>query len=237
MLAATAALAETKGEGAIIPLSAEAKANVEKYLPGVVGEPIPAFTIRPSMAALSERTNLVEVVSGDDKGKVEEHDLTPGKEPGTWIYRVGGHSAILKETSGHSLRMVSERIKEEGVSTHYSPAQPILIDGMNAGDEKKMSIDVKVYDINDPADLQYTGKLDLVFSYYGAYKVTVPAGTFDAAAIVSQYKGEVGPATIDDAQVVFVAKDGGFIASAQKQDISAMLVYNVSTKVGLVLKK
>jgi hypothetical protein len=231
------AFAQQSGKGAVVPLSARAQAEVEKYLPGVVGEPIPAFTIHPSMAALSDGTHLIEVVSGDDKGKIEKHEVHAGKEPGTWVYRVGGRTLILKETGESSLSLVSERIKDEGVTTQYAPPQPILIDGMNAGDKKKTTIDVKVYDIDDPSDLKYTGQLDLEFTYHGAYKVTVPAGTFDAAAIVSDYKGKVGPAKIEDLQVLFVAKDGGLIASAQKQDISAMLVYNESTKEGLVLKE
>jgi hypothetical protein len=91
-----------------------------------------------------------------------------------------------------------------------------------------MAIDVRVYDRNDPEDLEYKGRVDLTFTYVGAYKVTVPAGTFDAALLRWEYKGKVGPASIEDIQARFVAADVG--AMAGKRDIAAMLVYNDHSK-------
>ena len=132
---------------------------------------------------------------------------------------------------------IRDRDNDKGVLTRYSPAQPLLIAGMNAGDEKTITLKVNVYDLDDPDDLEYKGSLDLTLTYVGAYKVTVPAGTFDAALLRWHYKGKIGPATIDDVQARFIAKDMGVVAAAEKLDVAAMLIYNDNTKVGKVLQQ
>jgi hypothetical protein len=138
---------------------------------------------------------------------------------------------------GESLSIASDQDSEQGVLTRYSPPEPLLIAGMNAGDTREMKIDVKVYDLDDPADVEHKGTLDLTLTYVGAYKVTVPAGTFDAALLRWEYKGKVGPATIEDIQARFVAPNVGVVAMANKRDIAAMLVYNDHSKIGKVLQQ
>jgi hypothetical protein len=100
-----------------------------------------------------------------------------------------------------------------------------------------MTIKVNVYDLDDPDDLEHKGSLDLTLTYVGASRVTVPAGTFDAALLRWDYKGKVGPASVDDIQVRFLAKDVGMVAAAEKLDVAAFLVYNDNTKVGKVLQQ
>ena len=56
-------------------------------------------------------------------------------------------------------------------------------------------------------------------SYLGAFKVTVPAGTYDAALIKWDYKGEVGPASIEDTQYRFMAEGVGVVAMVDKKNI------------------
>ena len=83
--------------------------------------------------------------------------------------------------------------------------------------------------------VSHSGSLGLTYSYIGAYKVTVPAGTYDAALIKWTYNGSVGPANIEDTQYRFLAEDVGVVASVDKKDISAMLIYNDHSKYGKVL--
>lgn len=229
--------AHAQGVGAVVPLPADMRANAEKYLPGVVGEPVPAFTIDPSLATLSAGTRTYAVVSGNTDNQTEQHQITAGEKPGQWRYKVGDRTVFLHEVKGQSLSIVSEQDNDKGVLTRYSPAQPLLIAGMNAGDEKTMTIKVSVYDLDDPTDLEHSGTLNLTLTYVGAYKVTVPAGTFDAAALRWRYSGKVGPASVDDVQVRLVAKDVGMVAAAEKLDVAAFLIYNDNSKVGKVLQQ
>ncbi len=238
MLSSGPSAAQNAGPGAIVPLPARAATTLAQYLPGVVGDPVPSFTIDPALANLKAGTRSYRIVSGEGAGKIEEHVIATAPRDTTgadWRYRVGERTLFLKLAPGESLAVVSEQDSDQGVITRYSPAQPLLIAGMNAGDQKSMTLKVNVYDLDDPSDMEHQGSLDLTLTYVGAYKVTVPAGTYDAALLVWNYKGKIGPATIDDIQARFVARDAGLVAAAEKRDIAAMLIYNDNTKVGKVL--
>ncbi len=100
---------------------------------------------------------------------------------------------------------------------------------------RRRTIAVKVYDLSDPREVSHTGSLNVTYSYLGAYKVTVPAGTYDAALLKWNYEGEIGPASISDVQYRLVAKDIGPVASIDKLKVHAMLIYNKNTKSGKVL--
>jgi hypothetical protein len=229
-----------QGAGAVVPLPAAMAANAEQYLPGVVGEPVPAFTIDPKLASLAAGTRTFKIVSGSNAGSTEQHVIAalPRDASGTqWRYKVGDRTAFLRLVPGESLGMAADEDSDQGVLTRYNPPEPLLIAGMNAGDTRTMKIDVKVFDLDDLEDVEHKGTLDLTLTYVGAYKVTVPAGTYDAALLRWHYKGKVGPATIDDIQARFVAPDVGLVAMAGKRDIAAMLVYNDHTKVGKVLQQ
>src|SRR5512147_147601 len=93
---------------------------------------------------------------------------------------------------------------------------------------------VNVYDLSDPKDVEHKGSLDVTLTYVGAYRVTVPAGTFDAALLKWDFKGKIGPG-VEDIQARFVAPGIGMVAAAEKRDVAAFLIYNDNTKVGKVL--
>ena len=100
-----------------------------------------------------------------------------------------------------------------------------------------VTIGVKVYDLSDPQEVSHSGSLNLEYSYVGAYKVTVPAGSYDAALLRWVYDGSVGPASVKDTQYRFVAKDVGVVASVEKKKISALLLYHDNSNTGRLLLK
>jgi len=106
---------------------------------------------------------------------------------------------------------------------------------MKPGDSQSVTIDVKVYDLSSPNEVSHSGSLQLTYSYIGAYKVTVPAGSYDAALLKWDYNGSVGPASVQDTQYRLVAKDVGIVASIEKKKISAMLFYHDNSNTGRVL--
>ncbi|MBK8177087.1 MAG: hypothetical protein IPK66_18065 [Rhodospirillales bacterium] len=231
-------LAKAQGAGALVPLPAAMQQAATKYLPGVVGDPVPAFPIDPDLAMLRAGERTYAIVSGADAGTTEQHVITPvaGDKTGRqWRYQVGDRAVYLQDTPGKSLTIVSEADGDQGVLTRYNPPEPMLIAGMNAGDSKHLKMKVKVYDISDPDDLEHEGALDVTLTYVGAYKVTVPAGTFDAALLRWDFEGTVGPATVKDIQGRFVAPGVGMVAAAEHRNVAAFFVYNDDTKVGKVL--
>jgi hypothetical protein len=95
---------------------------------------------------------------------------------------------------------------------------------------------VAVYDLSDLRTASHSGSLDVTYTYVGTYRVTVPAGTYDAL-IKWDYEGKVGPATISDSQYRFLAPGAGMVAMIQIRSISALLIYNDHTKKGKLLER
>jgi hypothetical protein len=75
----------------------------------------------------------------------------------------------------------------------------------------------------------------VTYSYLGAYKVTTPAGVYDAALIKWAYEGKVGPAKVDDTQYRFFAPKVGMVASVDKLEVSALFLYHSHSKFGKLL--
>jgi hypothetical protein len=225
-------------------LSAANRAKIEKFLgkgflgKALAGDPIADaakfFLFEPGKWSF-------QFTSGDERGSVQEqifNSIKRDKSGATGRYENGKNQVIfLSRSEDGSISVVSEQETEKGVISRFSPPEPIYVVGLKPGRSKKFKIDVKVYDLSDPTDVTYSGSLDLTYSYIGAYEVTVPAGTYETALIKWDYKGKVGPASIEDTQYRFLAEGVGVVAMIDKKNISAMLVYHDNSKYGKVLMK
>jgi hypothetical protein len=206
---------------------------------GVIGDPVEGKPLTPADIPLQEGTWTYKVVGGNKKGSTEVDALSQLKRDGTgasWKIVIGPKDlAFIQRSDDDNTDILSEQDTDQGVITRFLPAEPILINGMEPGTSKTMTIGVKVYDLSSPDEVSHTGSLNLEYSYVGAYKVTVPAGSYDAALLKWVYDGSVGPASVKDTQYRFVAKDTGIIASIDKKKISAMLFYHDDSNTGKVL--
>jgi hypothetical protein len=236
------ALAADPAAGKAIALPAADQAILDKLLgPGVVGAPVAVNPIADLVKAFpfQNRTRTFRFVSGDNAGTTQQDSFTVStrdKSGTTGQYAAGPKDTdFVRRTADGGIVLVSEQDTNEGVITRYAPPEPMLIAGLAPGDSRQATIAVKVYDLGDPNDVTHTGSLNLTYTYVGAYKVTVPAGTYDAALLKSDYQGEVGPATISDVQYRLVAEGVGTVASIDKLKVHAMLFYNTDTKSGKVL--
>lgn len=113
----------------------------------------------------------------------------------------------------------------------------MIIPGLRPGQSITSSHKVEVYDLSDLKKVSHSGSLDVTYTYVGTYRVTVPAGAYDAALIRWDYSGKIGPASIKDSQYRFVANGAGMVAMIQIRSISAMLIYNDHTKRGKLLER
>jgi hypothetical protein len=228
------------GETRADALSADEQAMLVELLgEGVIGEPVAGSPLTPSFAPLREGTWTYRIAGGKQKGQSEQHVVTRlERDPSgaSWRYAVGTKGIVfIKETEDGSLTFVTEENTDQGVVTHYEPAEPGLLTGLAPGDSKAFPVAVKVYDLSSPQDLAHEGRLDVTYSYLGAYKITTPAGSYDAALIKWSYQGKVGPAKVDDTQYRFFADNVGMVASVDKLDVSAFLVYQDHSKFGKLL--
>jgi hypothetical protein len=221
-------------------LTADEQAMLQELLgQGVIGEPVAGSALTPSFAPLRDGTWTYQIVGGPDQGQSEQHVVTrlEGDPSGAnWSYTVGAKGVVLiEQTDDGSLVFVSQEDRDQGVISRFAPPEPGLLTGMAPGDSKTIRVGVKVADLSSPQEVSHEGTLDVTYSYIGAYKITTPAGTYDAALIKWAYSGKVGPASVDDTQCRFFADNVGMVASVDKLDVSAFLVYQDHTKFGKLL--
>jgi hypothetical protein len=241
VLAAGPALAPTAAADTI-PLPQDDAAVLEQLLgSGVVGEPVDAGPLTPADIPLRDGTWTYQVVSGNKQGQTENDVLTQLKRNqsgASWKVATGSKDLAFVETGpDDNISILSEQDTDQGVITRFSPAEPILTNGMQPGASQNVTIGVNVYDLSSPQEVSHSGSLNLEFTYVGAYKVTVPAGSYDAALLRWVYDGSVGPASVKDTQYRFVAKDVGIVASIEKKRISALFLYHDNSNTGRVLTK
>lgn len=229
-------------EGPVAPLPDEDRQAIEEFLgAGFVGQAVPAppiaDTTRYLMPQAGPRT--YRMAAGPDAGKTEKHVPTKVKKEGgatTWRYDTAGkfiYFVTAKEDGDYVVTGVTDT--SQGAITQYSPSEPFMLQGLSVGDERKSTLGVKVYDLSNPNEQTHEGSLNVVYRYLGAYKIKVPAGSFDAVLMKWTFKGKVGPAAIDDSQYRFFAADVGLVAGIEQLDVSAVLIYNRHTKVARVL--
>lgn len=225
-----------------MPLSDKDRKNIETYLgTGVIGDPVEGNPIDDATKFFSfeNGTWTYRFTSGDNKGKDQEQSfetLKPDASGATGRYTIGKDSiyTLLRQDNG-DISITSEEDREQDVISHFEPPQLIYASSLKPGESRKAEIGVKVYDIGSPDKVAHEGSLDLTLTYVGAYKVTVPAGSYDAALLRWDYKGKVGPANVEDTQYRFMATGAGSVAMIEMKSISAMLVYHDNTKYGKVL--
>ena len=228
---------------AAIPLPAGDKKQIEKLLGnGVVGDPQPSAPLgTPESYMPPKGSSMSYQVVQKGKKTLERHkvgDITdPSLAPG-WQYSIEKEgSGFFQKAADGKLYMVEEQDLVNEVQTRFTPGDPLIIPGLKPGESRKLTEQVAVYDLSDLSKVSHSGSLDVIYTYVGTYRVTVPAGAYNAVLIKWDYEGEVGPADVKDSQYRFLAPGAGMVAMAQIRSISAMLIYNDHTKRGKLLQR
>jgi hypothetical protein len=241
-LTLTAISAHGADSGPVVPLTDEDRQAIEQYLGnGIVGQAIPAPPITDTTRYLLPESGArtYRLVAGPDKGKTERHQPSQIKREGgatTWRYDAGGkfiYFVTAKADGDYVVTGVTDT--DKGAITQYSPAEPFMLQGLAAGQGRNEKLGVKVFDLSNPNEQTHEGSIDVNYRYLGAYKVKVPAGSFDAVLMKWTLKGKIGPASLDDSQYRFFAPDVGIVAAVEQLDVSAVLIYNRHSKVARVL--
>lgn len=228
--------------GPSFPLTERDRLLIEKGLgKGVVGEAVAASTIIDPAAylALAVPKRTYRLITEGRQGNDEIHRAFPvrqGRGRPSWHYELGREEVGFLEASADG-DFVLTGIQDlgEGVVTHYSPPEPVLLKGLAPGDERKLRMAVRVYDAAQPQNLSHKGWLDVVYRYVGAYRIKVPAGSYEAVLIKSTFNGKIGPAAVDDSEYRFFARNAGMVALVERRDVSAFLLYHTHMEVAKVL--
>jgi hypothetical protein len=139
-----------------------------------------------------------------------------------------------KETGIHAPSAVSVT---NGFVIKLNPPEPLVLQGLEVSKPNQKEISVGIYDLHDTSDESYSGKVRCIWTDLGVWKVKVPMGTYDSRLIRVEYKGSIGPASINAKKYMFLAKGIGPVAFTDMRDISAFLFFNDDTQQAGVLKK
>lgn len=216
---------------ALSEISAIDQHNLEENLgKNVVGPAIPAKELQNPVEYLHPIEGIRTFLQLTDKTKtIEQNRFLPwkNKEGRAWKYRIADQETRLYEAQSDG-SVVLDGINDfkENVSIRYTPAKPAIMNGLGINQEKRSTIEVRAYKLNDSEKLLHYGTLDVVSSYIGAYEINVPAGRYQTILIRTTNHGRIGPAKLDNIQYHFYAQNVGEIASVDIREVNAFGIYH-----------
>jgi hypothetical protein len=176
------------------------------------------------------------MLQGSDAGKRYIQRLEPAGVSKWRLDLSEDETGVLHQEPDGGLVMTGIEDAHSGALTRYEPGEPFMPKGFQPGTTKVLRMGVKVFDLDNPADLQHQGSLGVTLSHLGAYQVSVPAGTYETILLKASFHGDIGPAHVDDVQYRFFAKRVGLVAMAERRDVSAFVVYWDRVEVAKVLE-
>lgn len=240
-LAAGALATDARAQGPVLPLPAADQQQLAAYLgAGVVGAALPSERIRDAVAyfPLEERALTFRVTSGRNAGATQELSLRKARRPGgavAWRFAFAPALAgFITLTADGDLMMPAVSDTDEGIIALATPANPFVVKGILPGESRSFGQTVAVNYLDDPTRRDWGGSLKATYTYVGTYRVTVPAGAFDAILIRFAYRGKVGPADVVYTAWYFFARDVGLVAMVDLEDVSAFWIYRTDTTTGKV---
>ncbi len=229
--------ATTANAGSLMPLPEQDRSEIDGSLgEGVLGEAVPAPEITAPGRYLDMNLHSRHYRLRNEDGEESDQPFTltpidPEHGNSTWRYQEGDvENGYIEQQPDGSFVLTGVEDVATGAVTRYEPAEPFLLKGMRPGEVRRLRMAVRVYDRSDPSVIAHEGALQVVYRYLGAYRLTLPAGTFDAVVMKSSFNGNVGPARLEDTQYRFFASGAGLVASIERRDVSAFLLYNAHMK-------
>jgi len=232
---------DSAAQGIVLPLPPEDRQMILTQLGPIVGRALPSMPIQDVSIyfPLREKASLYQVTAGRDTGKTQTLGLTMVKRPdgeSGWRFQFSPSLAgFLRQTPEGNLIMPAVGDTGDGVVVVTTPAYPFVIKGMKPGETRYYVQQVVAYDLDDPAEQEYSGFMRGSFTYSGAYQVIVPAGIFEAVLFSLKCEGKVGPAKTHDTAYYFFAPGKGVIAMLTHEEATAFWIIHINTTSGEVL--
>jgi len=229
-------------DGAVLPLPPEDQQEITARLgAGVVGQALPSNAITdPSIYfPLQERALAYQVTAGKHAGNTQTLKVAKRNRPdGTPAWRFGISPTLagfIRQNVAGDLMMPAVADSDQDVVVVTTPANPFVIKGIKPGETRTFSQAVSVNYLDDPTKQDYSGTLNVSYTYVGTYQVTVPAGTYQAVLMRLRCEGKVGPAHTTDTAYYFFAPQVGVVAMMSQEDVEAFWIIHIDSKMGKVL--
>lgn len=232
--------AESEVSEAPVPLPAEARDALSPLGAGVVGEALPARPITdPSrLRHLQPGTWKYRILEGARRGEIEtlRVEVEGGGASGEALKMIYGSGEVqhLVLTYDHEVEKLSQLDPGSERLIVYRPGL-VLEPRMRVGESKRVQTQLSTHRGSASAKVEYRGKLDYTITYVGAYRLTTPAGVYDARLLHHEYEMSIGPATARYRSYGFYAEDVGMVAEVSEEKITALLLYRRSDRSARVL--
>jgi hypothetical protein len=242
VLAIIFSAAPARAQGPVLPLSAADQQELTTYLgAGVVGAALPSEPLHDVglYFPLQERTVTFLVTSGPKTGTTQSLGLKQARRPSgaqawRWTFAPSLAAFINPVPSGDFVvAAVSDH--DDGVVVVTNPANPLVIKGLKPGESRTFTQTVSVNYLDDPSRQDYSGSMNGAYTYVGTYRVTVPAGAFDAVLVRLDWQGKISLAHVKATTWYLFSPGVGVVAMITHEDVTAFWVYNVHSTIGKVL--
>jgi hypothetical protein len=227
-------------EAPVVPLAQEVRAALEPLGEGTLGEALPAAPIvEPSrLRHLEPGTWRYRVLAGADRGHVQtvrvERVAADAPDAAWRVVSGGGEIQELRVTTEHEVVKLSQTDLQSDRIVVYRPGL-VLDPGMRVGQSKTVKRRLSTHKAKRPDEVEYDGELEYTVGYIGMYRVTTPAGRFDARLLEHHYSMKIGPATATHHSYGFYADGVGNVADVSEESVKALLVYRRSSSAAKVL--
>ncbi|HEY7650867.1 MAG TPA: hypothetical protein VID04_17860 [Methylomirabilota bacterium] len=179
------------------------------------------------------------ITAGPRQGKTEREILAPitvTSRGETWERTIGQeYTLYLRRTPDGGLLMASELAHAYNVFVLFEPPLSYLIPGLQAGERRVFDGRMEIHSSRRQGAKLYSGRIQATTVFAGVYRVTTPAGTFNAALIRTDYQIDVlALVSVKDTLYTFYAEGVGKVAEVEHRQILAA-VFGTDTKTGKVL--
>ncbi len=204
-----------------------------------MGEPIEAPVIRDPSEYYRPIVGQwkYQITSGEQRGQdfIETLTRIPKNEQGATWKRSRDKYEDLVSVSDETIHLTNEIDHQHGYLVDFSPRGHLLTASLNPGESRTTKSTVRTFALSDPNTVYKTLRMNETYTYVGAYKVTTPAGVFDAVLFRNDFKVFAGPITVDDFRYAFYAKGVGKVAGIEHGHAVVLLVFRFNQKIPKVL--
>ena len=173
------------------------------------------------------------MIEGPKQGQRTEISIHPRSQlPGSdepsetplWAFEIPGvitQYAVAAEEGLHSSLIL---LQEGPLTLSYIPPDPVLLRGVGHGESKTYEMDVEVHPVSDLKDTRFTGRIRATYMNKGSYRFETPSRTFDGVIIATEYKGKVGPVSVNDRDLRIYSPEVGLVAMVVHDRLHALFL-------------
>ncbi len=233
---------DTGAGNVVLSLPPDDQQIIVKHLGAqVVGDAVPSKPIDDPtvLFPFHHEQRIYRFTSGRNTDKSQLETLTKIQRPGSkFVWRLQLAPSLvgfLKQTPEGDIVMPAVADTSEDALVVTTPPNPFVPKGMKPGETRSYSQQISVRYFDDLSNQRYSGTLKSDYTYVGTFRVTVPAGTFEAILLRAKVEGKIGPAHTHATSYGFFAPGAGLIAMILQQKVTAFWIYNIDGAGGKVL--